>query len=469
MTIALRAAGAWASGSASVAPAIPAGTVAGDLMLLYVGSKPFSATINTPAGWTEIAAAGGTNGTVANGVDVGSVAWKTFFRLWQSGDANPSVSVTTGNATLSVIKSFSKQSANNWVTPPGAKGSDTTSGTAFSLTMDVNPGVTSGDMLATFATIAGNNATFGTPTLTAAGATIGTVTESPASEGSTAAGNDLESSASHALCTAGTASAAPVVGWTLSVAQTGGGSLVRLREIVPAVATPGLGEITWEGFAPTATVSANVSASPGIGELTIEGFAPTVIVTSGAEATPGLGELSIEGFAPTAVASANVSASPGLGEISIEGFAPIAQIGVRAMPGLGQLTIEGFAPSVVISQNAVATPGLGEMTIEGFAPVVIVHNAYGGAVLYTAANWLNTSFYFEVYFRATSGTVYARLLDNLGNVVTGSELSTTSASFVRIRSSALTLINGRSYRVQFGKETPDGGEFISAKLVAVTG
>ena len=229
MTIALRAAGAWAFGSTSVAPALPAGNAAGDRNLLRVVCKPFSATIVTPAGWTRIAAASGTNGSTGSGIDTGSVQWALFYRDWQSGDAAPTVTVTSGNVSLACIKGYSKAADEDWDAPVGAKGSDTSSDTSFSLTMDANPGVVANDMLDTTAVIAGDSATFGTPTISATGATIGTVTESPATEGTTATGNDLEASASHALCTAGPGTAAPVLGWTLSAAQTGGGAIVRLR------------------------------------------------------------------------------------------------------------------------------------------------------------------------------------------------------------------------------------------------
>lgn len=232
MAITLRAAGAWAAGTTSVAPTIPGGTAAGDIMLLHVVCKPFSATINTPTGWTLVPGTDGANGSTASGIDSGSVQQKTFFRLWVTGDGTPTVSITSGNVALGVIKSFQKASAAGWAHPLGAKGSDTSSGTGFSLTMDQDPGITNGDMLDAVSVIAGDNSTFGTPTMTATSATLAAVTESPATEGTTAGGNDLEATAGHSACTAGTATAAPVVGWTLSVAQTGGGALTRLREIV---------------------------------------------------------------------------------------------------------------------------------------------------------------------------------------------------------------------------------------------
>jgi len=199
--------------------------------VLYVGCKPFDATIVTPSGWTNLAAGSGNNGSVAPFLDAGSVLWAVFYREWQSGDTDPTVTITNGNTALCVIHAFSK-TANAWSVPVAAKGSDTSSGTDFSLTMDADPGITANDMLSHFAVIAGNNATLATPTISATNATIGTVTD--AVGGQTPTGNDLGADICYALCSAGTATAAPVCGWTLSAAQTGGGSIVRLREAVNA-------------------------------------------------------------------------------------------------------------------------------------------------------------------------------------------------------------------------------------------
>jgi len=230
-------AGAWASGSTSVTPALPATPQAGDVHILFVGSKPFSDTIGTPNGWTPITGTDGTNGSVANGTDVGSVNRAAFYRVWQSGDANPTVSITSGNVTLAVIHRLRPTSGSVIDTPVGVAGNDTSSGTGYSATMASNPGITAADVLVAGTVIAGNNSTFGSPTMSATGLTIGTVTENPATEGTTGTGLDLEASSSTATVTSGTASAAAVIGWTLSVAQTGSTILVRIREHVPAPQT----------------------------------------------------------------------------------------------------------------------------------------------------------------------------------------------------------------------------------------
>jgi hypothetical protein len=204
-------------------------------MLLFVGCKASDtaatnpATINTPNGWNKLTAGSGNNGSTNSGIDTGSVQWATYYREWHSGDAGPTVSITAGNVALAMIHGFQKGASESWLEPAAGKGSDTTSGTGYSITSDVNMGITVGDYVLHCSVIAGNNATFGTPTLTAASATMAASTESPATEGTTTTGNDLEASASYTNCTSGTSSAAPVGGWTLSVAQTGGGSITRLR------------------------------------------------------------------------------------------------------------------------------------------------------------------------------------------------------------------------------------------------
>lgn len=232
MAIAIVGGTAWVAGTTSAAPTIHASTAAGHMMILFMNGKPFSGTIVTPTGWELVEGSNGTNGSTASGIDTGSVQWAAFWRLWQPGDGTPTVPFTSGSVCLAVINSFSKSVAGSrWAVPIGAKGSDITSGTGFSLTMDVDPGITVGDRVTGSMVLAGNNATFGSPAMTATSATFGAVAE-PQGEGATAQGDDLESISFHANCDAGTASAAAVTSATLSIAQTGGGCIVRLREVV---------------------------------------------------------------------------------------------------------------------------------------------------------------------------------------------------------------------------------------------
>jgi len=234
-------AGAWdpSSAGASIDAGLPASPQAGDLHVYYYGVKPYNTTVTDPSGWTLITNTDGTNGTTASGTDVGSIKQGAYYRYWQSGDtANPSIVFTGGNVGLGVIIRFRPTAGSTIDTPVGEKGSDVSSGTGYSATMGSDIGITVGDAVASFTTIAGNDATFGSQTLSAAGVTFGTVTENPATEGTTSSGNDLEASASTALPSAGPSSAAAVVGWTLSAAQTGITALVRIRETVSAAGHP---------------------------------------------------------------------------------------------------------------------------------------------------------------------------------------------------------------------------------------
>lgn len=104
----------------------------------------------------------------------------------------------------------------------------------------------------------------------------------------------------------------------------------------------------------------------------------------------------------------------------------------------------------------------------GAAPVVgDVWTTRGGPFLYVHANWSNVEFFYEAYFRATSGTVRARLYNLTDSVaVVGSEVSTASATHVRLRSGALVLVDGKEYVAQFGTTAGSAGRFIRASVIA---
>lgn len=102
------------------------------------------------------------------------------------------------------------------------------------------------------------------------------------------------------------------------------------------------------------------------------------------------------------------------------------------------------------------------------APTPPNFTLYGAPFRYDSANWGTVNFYLEVYMKATTGTVYARLY----NITTNSEvpdslLSTILTSLIRLRTGALTLTNTHEYRIQFGKSGSDAGEFLGGKLVVI--
>ena len=101
---------------------------------------------------------------------------------------------------------------------------------------------------------------------------------------------------------------------------------------------------------------------------------------------------------------------------------------------------------------------------------VPIYASYGIPFLYTAANWAQVTWHLESFLRATSGTVYFRLYNETdGTEVALSETSTASTSFTRLRTVALTLTDGKLYRLQFGKVSSDAGEVYGGKLIGYNG
>src|SRR5688572_22607316 len=101
----------WAAGTTSVAPANPAGLVAGDLKILTVFAKPGLTAVppifGTPAGW-QILHASTQHGSAAQGTDAGAQWSISFYREHVAGDAAPTVSITNGNTAGGVIHAFQK-------------------------------------------------------------------------------------------------------------------------------------------------------------------------------------------------------------------------------------------------------------------------------------------------------------------------------------------------------------------------
>jgi hypothetical protein len=74
--------------------------------------------------------------------------------------------------------------------------------------------------------------------------------------------------------------------------------------------SPGTGEVTLTGFAPSVSIGVNVS--PGTGEVILTGFEPTAAVTNHQTVSPGTGELLFEGFTPTVAVSIGGDADGGI-------------------------------------------------------------------------------------------------------------------------------------------------------------
>jgi hypothetical protein len=129
MAIGFRATGAWVATTANQTVTIPAGTVAGDLMVMFYGTKPFNDVPTINNSWNNAGAA--TDGTVAAGNDTGSMQARIFWKIHTGTETNPTVTNATNNVSSVVIVSFSKDSLKAWDLAFGG-GGDNTAGTGFS-------------------------------------------------------------------------------------------------------------------------------------------------------------------------------------------------------------------------------------------------------------------------------------------------------------------------------------------------
>ena len=102
--------------------------------------------------------------------------------------------------------------------------------------------------------------------------------------------------------------------------------------------------------------------------------------------------------------------------------------------------------------------------------VGITYTTLGKLFLYTASEWATAVVYhLEATFRATSGTVYVRLFDETAAAaVTNSEVSTSSSTVARYRSSAVTLVDGNEYRIQVGIDPSAAGAILGASVLGLT-
>lgn len=103
------------------------------------------------------------------------------------------------------------------------------------------------------------------------------------------------------------------------------------------------------------------------------------------------------------------------------------------------------------------------------AAVGIVWTAAGmpyRLLLFTAANWTENAFVAEAMVRATSGTAYLRIYNEDGAaVIAGSQVSTASGTFVRLRTPSVVLDDGDEHRLQFGSAAGDAGEAYGGVLI----
>lgn len=225
-----------AAASATATPvAYPANIAADDLLVLFVGTKPYSATIGTPAGWTPQGTT--TNGTTAAGTDTGSTKIAAFTKVADGTETgNLTVSVTNGDSTWASISRIVKDPAKNWdiANTTGTMAAATN----FTSTLAANPGITVDDLIVVAAANSTDLAcTWSAQTLTANGANFSAPLDPAGIQNPRiTTGNDSGGNIQWFRCWAGTATTAPVWAGTHSVStnQAASTALIRIRQQSPA-------------------------------------------------------------------------------------------------------------------------------------------------------------------------------------------------------------------------------------------
>lgn len=88
-------------------------------------------------------------------------------------------------------------------------------------------------------------------------------------------------------------------------------------------------------------------------------------------------------------------------------------------------------------------------------------------VYFDSTLYPNSTIYFEALMKTSAGTAYAQLYDTAGNAVSGSEVTTTSTSATRVRSSAITPSTG-TYTVRLKVDNgANTNTYYSARIIIV--
>lgn len=222
--------GSTASGTTSLSIPLPASRVNGRLMVLAIGNKhPPNGPVGTPTGWTAPANNQASGGAGANGVDSGPLYVTIFTRIIDGTESgNVSVTITGGNVSTGWIMQFAKTTG-EWDVAC-AIGAQNTAAENVDIVGGSDPGTAAGDMMLFSWAVStdGGAAVLGEEMyISQPGITFGAIT---GDTDSNTAGNDMRFILSYATATAGTSSGVPSGGSVFTVATSGAGVFVRLRE-----------------------------------------------------------------------------------------------------------------------------------------------------------------------------------------------------------------------------------------------
>jgi hypothetical protein len=210
----------------------PTGSAIDDALIAIFGAKDYTRDVSSGTFLSNYTLLGNvTDGTVANGLDVGSVRNHTRYRIMQSGDTAPSVSTNSGpSPRMSAMLSYTR-AGTAWDIAAETGTDGTATGTSISITAGADPGYEAGDVVIVTLTVPTNDATLSSEAITVPGCTLGTVNQR-LSNTVTSAGNDGGMYAYEAEVSSGTSSGAPSFSATTATDFSSGSAVfIRLREV----------------------------------------------------------------------------------------------------------------------------------------------------------------------------------------------------------------------------------------------
>jgi len=407
--VAAAAAYSAASGT-TVSPAYPAGILATDVVLLFVGQKPTAVgggTVTTPTGWTlrdELTNAGG---YTAQGADTGNTNLRVY--SWNTPVAgqtgNLAVTIGGNDVTWAFMVRIPKGSgAAEFGSADGQRTTTPTSPMSIALTNGATAtNFQTGDRAIWAMCIPTDVTTpnqFSVQSVTATGATFGTATE--LNEPDSTTGNDIGGYSAWAAVTAGSSTTAPTVTATVGGTLTnvrGPVVLLRVREAAPPptqTLTPSLYTNTQTFHNPTVSVGA-VTLTPALYTNDQTFYSPDVTQSGGTQTlTPALYTNTQEFFSPTVGRSNTLT--PGLYTNTQTFFSPTVSATYALTPGLYSNTQSFFAPAVTASKTL--TPAKYDNTQTFYAAVI---TQTGGPQTLLPGLYSNA----QTFYAPTVGTTYS--------------------------------------------------------------
>jgi hypothetical protein len=333
-----------AAAAQTLAVPYPTGITAGDALVLTRAAKSETTAFITPFGWTPLDDRTGGTGVLGN--DTGQLR---LARYWKQADGTETGNLTvdttpaTVDVQMGVICRYTKAAGATW-SLAASGGSDSTTGTDWSVTAATNPGITAGDLLeVVLAWPTDATRTWTAEVLAATGATISGLMV-PLTSGLTALGADMAVRAHLYQCTAGPATAAPVYTATVNSATNIAGptSVVRLREVFTSSSGPVAATLP-----PVSTAAAGTARTTA----TVPNTLPRLTATAAGTARTGGPAAATLPRLTTAAAGAVRTAGPvaaGLPAVAV------AAAGTARTTGTGA---GGLPPVDVDLAGQVSTPG----------------------------------------------------------------------------------------------------------------